>query len=221
MHVLSTKILTAKQKEIGNRPDISLTDYSAIRVTERDFLFPEKMYSVIFTSQHTVRIILEKIKGERVNKKDIQAFCVGPKTANLLKKNDISVAHYTNYASELAEYLVSDHATEHFDFFCGNLRRDTLPKVLKKHGVSFTETQVYRTELTPKVFTKQFDMVLFFSPSGIQSFTKANVLSKNTKVICIGTTTAEEAKKYTDNIKIADTTTVESVLQKMIAELKE
>lgn len=221
MQVLSTKILTAKQKGIANRPNITLTDYSAIRVTERNFSFPEKMCSVIFTSQHTVRIVLEKIKSETVNKKDLQAFCVGPKTAGLLEKNDVSVVHYTNYASELAEYLVADSATKHFDFFCGNLRRDTLPEALKKNEISFTETQVYRTELAPKFFTKPFDIVLFFSPSGIQSFTKANVLSKNTKVICIGTTTAEEAKIHTDNIKIADTTTVESVLQKMITELKE
>ena len=42
----------------------------------------------------------------------------------------------------------------------------------------------------------------------------------NSKAICIGTTTATEAKKYTENVVIANATTVESVIAKAVKLLK-
>ena len=41
-----------------------------------------------------------------------------------------------------------------------------------------------------------------------------------TKAVCIGTTTAFEAKKYTENVVISNVTTVESVIDKAMKILK-
>ncbi len=74
---------------------------------------------------------------------------------------------------------------------------------------------MYKTTLNPKKFDRQFDAVLFFSPSGVQSFFSENNIAIG-KAICIGKTTASEAKKYTDNVVIANATTVESVIAKVV-----
>ena len=57
--------------------------------------------------------------------------------------------------------------------------------------------------------------MLFFSPSGVESYTLKNDLNDVT-AFCIGKTTAAAAKKYTDSIVIAKETTIESVLKSVV-----
>jgi uroporphyrinogen-III synthase len=54
-----------------------------------------------------------------------------------------------------------------------------------------------------------------FSPSGVQSYFGANKPQKET-IVCIGNTTATAAKLYTDQIAIANTTSIESVIAKTV-----
>ena len=119
----------------------------------------------------------------------------------------------------MLQYLAKNYKNDSFQFFCGNIRSDEIPSKLIENDIIFEEIEVYKTTLNPKKFERQFDAVLFFSPSGVRSFVSENKMN-NSKAICIGTTTATEAKKYTENVVIANATTVESVIAKAVKLLK-
>jgi uroporphyrinogen-III synthase len=70
---------------------------------------------------------------------------------------------------------------------------------------------VYNTLLTPQKISGTFDGIIFYSPSGVESFLKVNKMTKQT-CFCIGTTTAEALENATDNVVIANQPTVENVL---------
>lgn len=211
--VLSTKKLTEPQRSLLLQAGIGLVEYNAIAVEEVDFIAGEKIENAIITSQNTVKALID-------NKVLIEnCFCVGVKTKEQLETNGYRVKVMAHYGKELAEIMVKEFADETFTFFCGNLRRDELPELLTKNKVNFTEIEVYKTILKPKKFERSFDGVLFFSPSAVESFAKENSLKK-TKAFCIGTTTAAEAEKYTNELIIATKPTIENVIVKVVKKLK-
>lgn len=219
LSILSTKKLSATQKEAFRNAEIALVDYNAIQIKAVDFEMPEKVESALFTSKHAVRVVLEdseNLPADKAGAEKIKhCFCVGIKTAALLEKNGLKPVIIAENSADLAQYIVKKHSEKSFYFFCGDNRREELPSILKTENIQFKEIITYRTTLNPKRFDRDFDAVLFFSPSGIQSFVKSNDLSQK-MAICIGKTTASEAKKYTNTIEIADFTTVESVIEKAI-----
>lgn len=210
--VLSTKKLTSFQKDLLRHAAVSLVDYNAIKIDFVPFEIPQNIQNAIFTSQNAV-LAIQNSEFRIQN-----CFCVGEKTKQLLEENDFTVNKMTEYASELAEYLVKNHKNESFHFFCGNLRSEEIPSKLKQNKIAFEEIEVYKTTLTPQNFQSTFDAVLFFSPSGVRSFFSENKIN-TARAICIGTTTASEARKYTVNVEISNATTVESVIAKAVKSL--
>lgn len=211
--VLSTKKLKENQRSLLLNAAISLVEYNAIKIEFVPFKVPSNIENAIFTSQNAVKAI----QDSRTKIQD--CFCVGKKTKLLLQESGLNVIKMTEYASELADYLVKNHKNDSFHFFCGNIRSDEIPSKLKENNITFEEIEVYKTTLNPKKFERQFDAVLFFSPSGVRSFVSENKINTS-EAICIGTTTASEVKKYTENVVIANATTVESVIAKAVKILK-
>lgn len=211
--VLSTKKLSLSQTELLLNAGLSLVQYDAIKIESLPFEVPSGVKNAIITSQNAVRSILNsefKIQN---------CFCVGEKTKALLEENGFRVIKMAEYASELADYLVKNHQNDSFHFFCGNIRSDEIPTRLKENNIALREIEVYKTTLNPKKFERQFDAILFFSPSGVKSFVAENTLGRSLTV-CIGTTTASEAKKHTEKVAIANATSVESVIAKAVKILK-
>lgn len=213
--VLSTKNLKENQKLLLLNAGISLVQYAAIKIDYLPVECPTNIENVIFTSQNAVKAFFENVPSRAID----NCFCVGKKTKSMLEENGQNVVKMTEYASELADYLVKNHKNDSFQFFCGNIRSDEIPSKLKENNINFKEVEVYKTTLNPKKFERQFDAVLFFSPSGVRSFVSENKIN-NSKAICIGNTTASEAKIYTENVVIANATTVESVIAKAVNSLK-
>jgi len=210
--VLTTKKLTEAQRGLLLQAGIGLVEYDAISIEFVDFEAKEQIENAIITSQNTVKALVKK------NVQIKNCFCVGEKTKALLEANRFEVKVMTNYGKELAEIIVKEYVHEAFTFFCGNLRRDELPSILKENKVAFTEVEVYNTVLKPKKFDRTFDGVLFFSPTAVESFMKENQL-KNTTAFCIGSTTAAEAEKYTNEIIIASKPTIENVIVQVVKQL--
>lgn len=144
-----------------------------------------------------------------------RVFVVGEKTAKKLKELGQNVAKTFNYGSELVDFLNFSYKNEQFHFFCGTSRRDEIPEGLKNTKNELFEIKTYKTELKPVKIDRKYDGIMFFSPSGVMSFTTLNTIGDST-AICIGHTTASEAKKHTQNIYIANSTTVESVIAKTV-----
>ncbi len=213
--ILSTKKLKLNQRSLLLHAGFSLVEYNAIHIDFLSFEAPDNIENAIFTSQNAV-LSIQNSAPKNVGIRIQNCFCVGEKTKALLEENGCRVIKMTEYASELAPYLVENHKTDEFHFFCGNIRSDEIPNKLRENNVVFEEIEVYKTTLNPKKFERQFDAILFFSPSGVRSFCeeRSNLINNKATFVCIGTTTAYEAKKFTKNVVISNTTTVESVIAK-------
>lgn len=215
--ILSTKILLSHQKQALLDAGFSVTEANFIKTENSDFDLQEINDNLIFTSQNAAQSVLLHPKCEELKSKKV--FCVGMKTKALLEENGFNVEVYLDYASDLAEIITLIYSKESYTFFSGNLRKETLPKALKTAKVKFNEIQVYETTLTPQKIKTPVDGILFFSPSGIESYLKENKI-KNEICFCIGETTAETLDKTTRNIIVADQPSVENVIEDVIEEFK-
>lgn len=209
IRILSTKKLLPNQRQFLLNAGFSVIEANFIQTVGKKFELRDEDGNLIFTSQNAVKSFLENEKAQNLKNKKI--FCVGTKTKALLEQNGYKVLASKEYALELAEVIVNDFKDESFLFFSGSLRRDTLPEALQKANISLKEIEVYETILTPQKINGPVDGILFFSPSGVQSYLKENRIV-NQNCFCIGTTTAEPLEQLTDKIIIAKQQTVENVI---------
>ena len=212
--VLSTKKLSPSQKQLLLNAGIGLVEYDAIQIEFINFKTGAREFkNAVITSKNTAKAILKK------DLKIGNCFCVGEKTTAFLKENNFNIAEIADYGVNLAQIIVEKYPYEQFTFFCGNERRDELPAILKKNKVNFEELEVYKTSLKPKQFEREFEGILFFSPSGVKSFVSENKLDKSI-AFCIGSTTASEAKKHTSKIIIANKPSIENVIVQAVKYFK-
>ena len=211
--ILSTRNLGEDQKSLFLKSGFSLIDEDFIRITLLSFQLKKKPSLLLFTSQNGVLSVLQNENINVLN--EIPAICVGSKTRKLLEENNFKVLASENYAEELAPIIQNDFADETIAFFAGNFRREILPDAMKKNNINFDEYLVYQNDFNSTKINANLDGVLFFSPSGIESYLKENKISDET-CFCIGKTTAERLKNLTKNIVIADEQTIESVIEKSI-----
>jgi uroporphyrinogen-III synthase len=129
----------------------------------------------------------------------------------------INIVGMANNARSLALHIAKQDEKQ-VVFFCGNLRRQELPEILKNENITLQEIQVYETVSTPVKVTENFDGIMFFSPSGINSFLEQNNLPSHAVCFAIGETTANELRKITKGqIRTAPQPTQESIVNLVIA----
>jgi uroporphyrinogen-III synthase len=213
IRILSTKKLTDNQKQLLLSANFSVEDADFIKVANKQFTLSIINEYLIFTSQNAVESVLE---NERIAEiKTRKCFCVGEKTKALLEQSGFEVIASSDYASELASIICNQYFKNSFTFFCGNLRRDILPDSLTLAQVVFEEMEVYETVLTPHKAADDLNAILFFSPSGVQSFLKTNTI-RDEVCFSIGGTTAKALKDITGKVVIANMPNIESTIIKSI-----
>ena len=217
IQILSTKTLLNNQREALVNAGFNVIEADFIKTKSNPFELNEINENLIFTSQNAVQSFLLDPKSAELKSKNV--FCVGLKTKIMLSENGYNVVAYTGYAEDLSEIITLIYASESYTFFSGNLRRETLPTALKDAKIKFNEIQVYETSLTPQKIKTPVEAIMFFSPSGIESYLKENKI-KNETCFCIGTTTASALEGITKNIVVADQPTIEDVIEDVIAEYK-
>ncbi|MBD0723585.1 uroporphyrinogen III synthase [Flavobacterium sp. L1I52] len=217
--ILSTKTLSVAQRQAFLDADFDLLEQDFIEIKNIDFELKDINTNLIFSSQNAVLSLLEQKDWEKLKSKSV--FCVGEKTKDLLETNGFKVEANMDYASELAEIITLIYNKESYTFFSGNLRKETLPKALKNAGITFNEIEVYQTKLAPFKISKEenFDGILFFSPSGVESYLTNNKITKEI-CFCIGETTAAALENKTKNIVIAAEPTIEDVIEAVLEEYK-
>jgi len=210
IRLISTRILTPEQTEKISS-DISLSMHDFIKtepVAVQSDIFKESLEHVVFTSKNAVKSLLKNISSDNFKFQNI--YCVGEKTKQIIEEKIGIVIHFENSAKELARYLLKKNPDK-ISYFCGTSRREELPGILRKNSIEVEEIITYKTILTPKEFIQEYNGVLFFSPSGVQSFIQKNSTTGQT-AFCIGKTTAEEAGKHFDKIIVSKNTDIESVI---------
>ncbi len=159
---------------------------------------------VVFTSMNAVESVTGMLDGFIPT---WRIYCIGFKTKELITNyfGADAIAGTADNASELADTIIEQEEYDEIIFFCGNQRRDALPRKLRKLDIDVNEIVVYETITVHHTVDKKYDGILFFSPSAVESFFKKNVLPKNTVVFAIGNTTAETVHKRCSNkILISD-----------------
>jgi uroporphyrinogen-III synthase len=118
------------------------------------------------------------------------------------RKRKIFFGHST--FTELME-SIKKHKTEKFLLPCSDILKPSIPESLEKDKINFSKAIMYRTvcsDLSDLADVK-YDMLVFFSPSDIESLFKnfPDFKQNNTRIAVFGTTTAkavEDAKLRID-----------------------
>ena len=209
--IYSTKKLSELQKEtLSHAIGVSDSDFIKIRFNRiPPKVMKNEIENVVITSQNGVEALLNSFTKDEMNFKNI--FCVGRRTKKLIENRICKVAHVAKNALKLGEYLSTELTKKEVTYFCSDLRLDTLPSYLKENGVVVNEVEAYKTMFSPVKINDQVSGVLFFSPSGIDSYLQKN--STNKVAFCIGETTAAQARKHFKNVQVSNLPSVDSILE--------
>ncbi|MEM6802759.1 MAG: uroporphyrinogen-III synthase [Bacteroidota bacterium] len=167
-------------------------------------LNPLDFTGIIFTSKVAVDHFFRLINEMRVEMPaDTKYFCVGEATSKYLQKYIVIRKRKLFVGERRATDLlpfVSKHKKEKFLFPCSNVHRKELPTQMREKGMDLTEAVIYRTVNADLSDLKDiyYDMICFFSPSGIKSLYKnfPDFEQNNTRIAVFGPTTAKEARSH-------------------------
>jgi uroporphyrinogen-III synthase len=199
-YLLSTRPLPKAILEEGAKKNVFIEELpfiatSAIQdeeLIQRIKALAAEKHTVVFTSMNAV----EAVAAQAASIPDWQIYSIGNTTRKLIEQKwgaDRIVATAEN-AQRLGERLIDDGVKEVI-FFCGNIRRDELPNKIRSEGGTVEEVVVYETEDTPTPLTRDYDGILFFSPSAVHAFYRSNKPAKNTVLFAIGKTTEEAIRQ--------------------------
>ncbi len=212
-NILSTKTLSNDLLKKLDTCSFKTLSFDFISIQPIPFVKDEILNSSthwIITSKNTIKLLLTNYKPNELQ--HINFYCVGDKTAKIIVDNNLKLVTIALSSAQLANKLVQNDAIKNYTFICGEMRRNELERILKNRKIQLNEYIIYSTTLSPNEIKQPLDGILFFSPSAIQSYLLKNSITTET-LFCIGNTTATEAKKYSTNIIIADSQTIESVVE--------
>jgi uroporphyrinogen-III synthase len=190
------KLADDKEVELDAFPFIRIELVSSIEMRDTIDELYRRSIAAVFTSANAVRAVCDNREAPA----DWSVFCLDSATQDaVLKYFPEDQIKGTGANAESLAASIAEAGVKELVFFCGNKRMDTLPGLLKGHGIVVNEQIVYNTMETPQRLSTEYDAVLFFSPSGVQSFFKSNTLKQNAVIFAIGTTTAQAIKEYSDN----------------------
>ena len=184
---------------------VSYSCWDFIKSTPTNFKANPENKSLIFSSQNAVKSVFNQFRFSGNN-----CYCVGEKTQKLLEENGQKVVKMTQNASILADFILKNTKKEPFLFFTGNQRMPVIEAAFARENRSLEVVETYTSSAQPKAMGN-YDAVLFYSPSGVESYLQNNSLVDSTS-FAIGETTAQSLKKYTDNIITATQPTIEHLI---------
>ncbi len=158
--------------------------------------------AIIFTSRNAVDHFFRLATESKVEiPSDMKYFCVSEQTANYLQKYIVirkrKIFTGERTASDLFD-VFKKHKSEKFLYPCSNIRKDDIPDFLKTNGYDYTEAIIYKTvaaDLSDLADIK-YDIIAFFSPSGIQSLFDnfPDFKQEKTRIAAFGPTTAKAVR---------------------------
>ena len=210
-NIYSTKKLTEDQR-LSFHDAVIAESHNAIKISSNRLsksVVRNEIENVIITSKNAVESLLTNFSAPELQFKNI--YCVGRRTKRMVEKRIGKVKHTEQNAMKLAEYLVDYIDGTEVTYFCSNLRLDDLPNILSDNHIEINEVEAYETKFDSEKVDANLDGVMFYSPSTVDAFLKQN--KANGIAFCIGETTAKEAKKYFEDVRVAKVPTVESVIE--------
>ncbi len=160
--------------------------------------------AIVFLSRHAIDHFFTLCKELRVTIPDDMKYVCLSETVSLY------IQKYTQYRKRKVFFgnghiqdldpIFAKHKTEKYFVPSSNVHNDELNVLFDKYGIQHSQAEMYRTvstEIAPE-YIKSFDMLIFFSPHGIDSL-KRNVpdYEQGEQLIaCFGNVTAEYIKEH-------------------------
>lgn len=163
---------------------------------------PLNYTAVIFTSRNAVDHFFGLCKELKIEMpSDMKYFCISDQTSNYLQKYIVirkrKIFTGSKTAQDLLEIL-KKHKNEKYIFPCSDIRKNDIPNFLEQNGYEFAEAIIYKTVASDlsDLAEVDYDMIAFFSPSGINSLLVnfPDFKQNKTRIAAFGPTTAKAVK---------------------------
>jgi len=212
---MSIKSILVSQPRPENEksPYFSLADKYNLKIDFRSFIHTEgieaqdfrkeridlaKHSAVILTSRNAVDHYFRIAEEMRFSVPDsMKYFCISEAVAYYLQKYVVyrkrKIFHGNRTIADMTEIL-KKNKKETFLVPCSDIQRKVIPQQLEELGLTFTNATLYKTVCSDLSDLKEvkYDMLVFFSPSGIESLYKnfPGFTQNGTKIAVYGNTTA-------------------------------
>ena len=215
-----SKILVSQPKPTTEKsPYFSIAEKHNVQIDFRSFIkvegvtakeFRQQKVSIpghtaiVFLSRHAIDHFFTLCKELRVTiPDDMKYFCLSETVSLYIQKyvqyRKRKVFFGNGHIQDL-EPLFAKHKTEKYFVPASNVHNDDLNLLFEKYGIEHSQAEMYRTvstEIAPE-YIKSFDMLIFFSPHGIDSLKKnvPDYEQGEQLVACFGNVTAEYIKEH-------------------------
>jgi uroporphyrinogen-III synthase len=216
MRKVKSILVTQEAPADGNSPYLKLAEEYNLQIDFRPFIQVQPVSpkefrkqkidildhtAIIFTSRHAVDHFFHHCKELKIDiPPDMKYFCISEQTSNYLQKYIVirkrKIFTGLKTAQDLLEIL-KKHKNERYLFPCSDIRKNDIPDFLREGGYKFTEGVIYHTVASDLSDLEDvfYDVVAFFSPSGINSLfvNFPDFKQKDTRIAVFGPTTAKAA----------------------------
>ncbi len=217
---MNIKSILVSQPEPKNNknPFSDLADKYKLKVDFRSFIHVEGVVpqdfrkerinlsnftAVIFTSRMAVDHYFRIASETRFAVPDtMKYFCISEAVAYYLQNYVVYRKRKIFFGKQRFQDLIDTivkHKDENFLVPCSDIQRKNIPELLNKNEIQYTNAVLYKTVCSDLSDLEEvkYDMLVFYSPSGIQSLVKnfPDFEQNGTKIAAFGPTTAKAAEE--------------------------
>ena len=217
LSVVNRILVSQPEPENGKSPYYSLKEKYNLQIDFRPFIQIDPISSkefrkqkvdvlshtaVIFTSRNAVDHFFRLTKEMKIEMPaDMKYFCISEQTANYLQKYIVIRKRKIFTGSKTAKDIIEilkKHKNEKYVFPCSNIRKNDIPNFLIENEYEYTEAVIYCTIASDlsDLADINYDIIAFFSPSGIASLLQnfPEFKQNKTRIAAFGPTTAKAVK---------------------------
>jgi len=188
--------------KIDFRPFIRVEGVGAQEFRTQRVNIPEHT-AIILTSKAAIDHFFRMADEIRFTVPDtMKYFCISEAVAYYLQKYVSFRKRKIFFGKQTIEDLVEvmkKHKKEKFLLPCTDILRDKIPETLEQHNIPFTKAMLYRTVASDLSDLEDvyYDILVFFSPGGIESLFKnfPDFKQNKTAIAAFGPTTANAVLK--------------------------
>lgn len=219
MDKVKSILVSQPKPETERSPYFDLADKYGLKVDFRPFIHVEGMpaqefrksrvnildhTAIIFTSRNAVDHFYKMCEAMRVTVPDtMKYFCISESTAFYLQKYVVYRKRKIFYGQQTFSQLVDvmkKHPGEKFLLPCSDILKPEIPTLLDQNKFDYTKAVLYRTVCSDlsDLANVNYDMLVFFSPSGIKSLFQnfPQFKQNNTRIAAFGTTTSSAVEQH-------------------------
>lgn len=211
---IRTILVSQPEPESNKNPYLALAEAYKLQVDFRPFIHVEGIDKTEFRNQkvnyadHTAVVLTSKTAVDHYFRMaeecrfevptTMKYFCISEAVAYYLQKyvtyRKRKIFHGKTTIEDLMD-SIKKHKKEKFLLPCSDILRDSIPMALDKEKINYSKVVLYRTVASDlsDLESVQYDVLVFFSPSGIESLLKnfSDFKQNNTLIAAFGPTTAK------------------------------